>query len=176
MSSTNCGFIDPAKWAQSRRTGWASLRVRTCSRHWVSDYDREEAIAFAVEVHRPLAVEAYRASVDNGQGSAARLPYRCEKNANTSDRKVAVSASRSGASTKIWSGTDAEHRGMLTHTRRVPRRHVAERHRASSAYFRPVYKRRPQESNLGRIWRACSVDETWRESSSNTTSYHQQLS
>ncbi len=63
-------------------------------------YGSEEAIAFAVEVHKTLAVEAYRASVEMARERGAFTVYDAEKERNN----PMIGRIRS---TKIWSGTDA---------------------------------------------------------------------
>ena len=121
-------------------------------------YGSEEAIAFAVEVHKTLAVEAYRASVEMARERGAFTVYDAEKERNNP------------MIGRIREADPALYEDMVRYGRRniamltiAPTGTTSLMSQTTSGIepvFRPVYKRRRKINPSDKDRRAMSVDET----------------
>ncbi len=121
-------------------------------------YGSEEAIAFAVEVHKTLAVEAYRASVEMAKERGAFTVYDAEKERNNP------------MIGRIREADPALYEDMVRYGRRniamltiAPTGTTSLMSQTTSGIepvFRPVYKRRRKINPSDKDRRAMFVDET----------------
>ena len=121
-------------------------------------YGSEEAIAFAVEVHKTLAVEAYRASVEMAKERGAFTVYDAEKERNNP------------MIGRIREADPALYEDMVRYGRRniamltiAPTGTTSLMSQTTSGIepvFRPVYKRRRKINPSEKDRRAMFVDET----------------
>ncbi len=121
-------------------------------------YGSEEAIAFAVEVHKTLAVEAYRASVEMARERGAFTVYDAEKERNNP------------MIGRIREADPALYEDMVRYGRRniamltiAPTGTTSLMSQTTSGIepvFRPVYKRRRKINPSDKDRRAMFVDET----------------